>query len=209
MRHIPSQHLSKAYGVPPKLAQLMQRADIPVTATIPNISWQDAHALRVELSNYIIHVSNMINSQVSDLQNILQSFVHPERWNELSIVTNALRVDINNAVAVIQNVGSILHNFKGALHENDFGLYTECTSTLSDTIMKSQAMFMPGLITLTASINEALSNKQRYETPEAYQVALMSGSILFNRMTEPFTPANAASHSAEVGIDPINEVKVL
>lgn len=209
MRDNQSNHLSKSYGVPPKLAQLMQRAEIPVSATIPNVSWRDAHALRVELSNYVIHVSNMVNSQVSDLNNHLKPFVHPERWNELSIVTNALKVDIGNAASVIQNVGNVLFNFKGAVHENDFGLYTECTSTLSDTIMKSQAMFMPNLITLTASINEALANKSKYLTQEAYNQALMSGSILFNRMAEPFTPANAAQHSTELGIDPINQVKVL
>ena len=201
--------IPKANFVSPVLSQLMQKANIPVGATVPNITWESAHALRVSLSEYIIHTANMMSSQVADLQGPLRPFVHPERWNELTIVTKALKSDIEEAAKTAETIGNMLWGRTGAVLETDLTIYTNCTSIVSDTTMKSQSLFLPALLTISGSITEALSNQAKYQTPEAYAEALNSGLVTFNRVTQPFTAQDADALAGSVGIAPINQVQVL
>lgn len=201
--------IPKANFVSPVLSQLMQKANIPVGATVPNITWESAHALRVSLSEYIIHTANMMSSQVADLQGPLRPFVHPERWNELTIVTKALKNDIEEAAKTAETIGNVLWGRTGAVLETDLTIYTNCTSIVSDTTIKSQSLFLPALLTISGSITEALSNQAKYQTPEAYAEALNSGLVTFNRVTQPFTAQDADALASNVGIAPINQVQVL
>ena len=201
--------IPKANFVSPVLSQLMQKANIPVGATVPNITWESAHSLRVSLSEYIIHTANMMSSQVADLQGPLRPFVHPERWNELAIVTKALKNDIEEAAKTAETIGNMLWGRTGAVLETDLTIYTNCTSIASDTTMKSQSLFLPALLTISGSVTEALSNKNKYQTPEAYTEALNSGLVTFNRVTQPFTSQDADALAGNVGIAPINQVQVL
>ena len=109
-------HLQKTAQVNPILEQLMQKADIRVSATVPNINWEDAHKLRVNLSGYVVHVAEMMASQVNDLQTTLRPFVHPERWNELAIVTKALRSDIENASNTVKAISTVLWDCPTTYH---------------------------------------------------------------------------------------------
>lgn len=201
--------IPKANFVSPVLSQLMQKANIPVGATVPNITWESAHALRVSLSEYIVHTANMMSSQVTDLQGPLRPFVHPERWNELTIVTKALKNDIEEAAKTAETIGNMLWGRTGAVLETDLTIYTNCTSIVSDTTIKSQSLFLPALLTISGSITEALSNQAKYQTPEAYAEALNSGLVTFNRVTQPFTAQDADALAGNVGIAPINQVQVL
>lgn len=201
--------IPKANFVSPVLSQLMQKANIPVGATVPNITWESAHALRVSLSEYIIHTANMMSSQVADLQGPLRPFVHPERWNELTIVTKALKNDIEEAAKTAETIGNMLWGRIGAVLETDLTIYTNCTSIASDTTMKSRSLFLPALLTISGSITEALSNQTKYQTPEAYTEALNLGLVTFNRVTQPFTAQDADALAGSVGIAPINQVQVL
>lgn len=202
-------HLQKTAQVNPILEQLMQKADIRVSATVPNINWEDAHKLRVNLSGYVVHVAEMMASQVNDLQTTLRPFVHPERWNELAIVTKALRSDIENASNTVKAISTVLWDRKGPVLEPDLVVYTNCTSMLSDCMMKSQALFTPALMTISASIMEALGSKNKYVTPEAFVNAIDSGQVVFNRVTHPFTPSDADALASNVGINPINQIQTL
>lgn len=200
-------NIPKSSFVNPILSQLMQKANIPVGATVPNIDWESAHSLRVRLSEYVIHVATMMQSQVQDLQTTLRPFVHPERWNELAIVTKVLKNDIEAATGTVKTLGNLLWERSGAVLEKDLVIYTNTTSIASDTMMKSQALFMPSLLTLSASITEALANKDKYVTPEAYSAALAAGQVTFNRVTQPFTPTDADALAGNIGITPINQIQ--
>lgn len=202
-------HLQKSADVNPILGQLMQKADIRVSATVSKINWEDAHKLRVSLSGYVIHVAEMMASQVNDLHVTLKPFVHPERWNELAIVTKALKSDIENASITVKNISTVLWDRKGSVLESDLVVYTNCTSVLSDCMMKSQALFMPALMTITASITEALANRNKYVTPEAFIDAINNGQVVFNRVTHPFAPSDADALASNVGITPISQIQTL
>lgn len=202
-------NIPKASFVSPVLSQLMKKANIPVGATVPNITWESAHALRVSLSEYIIHTAKMMSSQVADLQGVLRPFVHPERWNELAIVTKALKNDIEEASKTAETVGSLLWDRTGAVLETELSIYTRCTHICSDTTMKSQSLFLPALLTISSSVTEALVNQAKYQTGEAYAQALNEGRVTLNRVTQPFTTQDADAIANNVGITPINQVQVL